>query len=97
LDDLKQKGFIRESVSPWGAPILFLEKKDGGLRLCTDYRDLNNVTIKNKYPPPLIDDLFDQLRNAHVFSKLDLRSGYHQLKVRAEDRENNICVQIWTL
>jgi len=97
LDDLKQKGFIRESVSPWGAPILFSEKKDGGLRLCTDYRDLNNVTIKNKYPLPQIDDLFDQQRNARVFSKLDLRSGYHQLKVRAEDRENNLCVQIWTL
>ena len=87
MDDLKQKGFIRESVSPWGAPILFSEKKDGRLRLCTDYRDLNNVTIKNKYPLPRIDDLFDQLRNACVFSKLDLRSGYHQLKVRADDIE----------
>ena len=92
MDDLKQKGFIRESVSPWGAPILFSEKKDGGLMLCTDYRDLNNVTIKNKYPPPLIDDLFDQLRNAYVFSKLDLRSGYHQLKVRAEDIEKTTFV-----
>jgi len=79
-------------VSPWGAPILFLEKKDGGLRLCTDYRDLNNVTIKNKYPLPRIDDLFDQLRNAYVFSKLDLRSGYHQLKVRAEDIEKTAFV-----
>jgi len=79
-------------VSPWGAPILFSEKKDGGLRLCTDYRDLNNVTIKNKYPLPRIDDLFDQLRNARVFSKLDLRSGYHQLKVRAEDIEKTAFV-----
>jgi hypothetical protein len=92
LDDLKQKGFIRESVSPWGAPILFSEKKDGGLRLCTDYRDLNNVTIKNKYPLPRIDDLFDQLRSARVFSKLDLRAGYHQLKVREEDIEKTAFV-----
>jgi hypothetical protein len=79
-------------VSPWGAPILFSEKKDGGLRLCTDYRDLNNVTIKNKYPLPWIDDLFDQLRSARVFSKLDLRAGYHQLKVREEDIEKTAFV-----
>ena len=79
-------------MSPWGAPILFSKKKDGGLRLCTDYHDLNNVTTKNKYPLPRIDDLFDQLRNAHVFSKLDLRSGYHQLKVRAEDIEKTTFV-----
>jgi hypothetical protein len=72
-------------VSPWGAPVLFVKKKDGTMRLCIDYRELNRVTIKNKYPLPRIDDLFDQLKEASVFSKIDLRSGYHQLKVREED------------
>ena len=80
-----EKGFIRPSHSPWGAPVLFVKKKDGSLRLCVDYRGLNKVTIKNKYPLPRIDDPFDQLAGSRVFSRIDLRSGYHQLKVRAED------------
>mgnify|MGYP004677911297 FL=1 len=77
LEDLLKKGFVRPSISPWGAPVLFVKKKDGSLRLCIDYRELNRVTIKNKYPLPRIDDLFDQLRGAMVFSKIDLRYGYH--------------------
>ena len=85
LTELLEKGFIRPSVSPWGAPVLFVRKKDGSMRLCIDYRKLNQVIIKNKYPLPKIDDLFDQLRNANIFSKIDLRSRYHQLKIRAED------------
>ena len=80
-----EKGFIRPSHSPWGAPVHFVKKKDGSLRLCIDYRGLNKVTIKNKYPLPRIDDLFDQLAGSRVFSRIDLRSGYHQLKVKAED------------
>ena len=79
------KGFIRPSVSPWGAPILFVRKKDGTLRLCIDYRQLNKVTIKNKYPLPRINDLFDQLQGSQVFSKIDLRLGYHQLRVKESD------------
>ncbi|KAL0561497.1 hypothetical protein IC582_001926 [Cucumis melo] len=85
LQELVDKGYIRPSVSPWGAPVLFVKKKDGILRLCIDYRQLNKVTIRNKYPLPRIDDLFDQLRGAVVFSKIDLRSGYHQLRVRESD------------
>ncbi|KAH0738661.1 hypothetical protein KY290_037366 [Solanum tuberosum] len=85
LKDLLEKGFIRPSVSPWGAPVLFVRKKDGSLRMCIDYRQLNKVTIKNKYPLPRIDDLFDQLQGATCFSKIDLRSGYHQLRVRERD------------
>ena len=85
IDELKDTGFIRPSISPWGAPVLFVKKKDGSMRLCIDYRELNQVTIKNRYPLPRIDDLFDQLSSAAVFSKIDLRSGYHQLKVRAQD------------
>ena len=72
LQDLLERGFIRESGSPWGAPVLFVKKKDGSLSLCIDYRGLNNVTIKNKYPLPHINELFDQLQGAVVFSKLDL-------------------------
>ncbi|KAI3736778.1 hypothetical protein L2E82_26765 [Cichorium intybus] len=87
LQELLDKGFIRPSSSPWGAPILFVKKKDGSMRMCIDYRDLNKVTIKNRYPLPRIDDLFDQLQGAGYFSKIDLRSGYHQLKVRDEDVE----------
>jgi hypothetical protein len=85
IRELLEKGFIRPSSSPWGAPVIFVPKKDGTQRLCVDYRALNVVTIKNKYPLPKIDDLFDQLRGACVFSKIDLRSGYHQLKVRECD------------
>ena len=82
VDEMESKGFIRSSVSPWGAPVLFVKKKDGSLRLCIDYRELNSVTIKNKYPLPRIDDMFDQLKGAVVFSKIDLRSGYHQLRIK---------------
>ena len=85
LHELLDKGFIRPSVSPWGAPILFVKKKDGYMRLCIDYRELNKVTARNKYPLPRIDDLFDQLQGACVFSNIDLWSGYHQLRVRWED------------
>jgi hypothetical protein len=77
LDSLLKKGFIRLSASPWGSPALFMPKKDGTQRLCVDYRALNAVTIKNKYPLPRIDDLMDQLRQAKFYSKIDLRSGYH--------------------
>ena len=79
------KGFVKPSTSPWGAPVLFVKKKDGSLRLCIDYRELNKVTIRNQYPLPRIDDLFDQLQGARVFLKIDLRSGYHQLKIWSED------------
>jgi Reverse transcriptase (RNA-dependent DNA polymerase). len=85
LEELKEKGYIRPSTSPWGAPVIFVEKKDKTKRMCVDYRALNEVTIKNKYPLPRIDDLFDQLKGATVFSKIDLRSGYHQLRIREED------------
>ena len=85
LQELLEKGFIRPSVSPWGAPVLFVKKKDGTLRLCIDYRQLNKLTIKNKYPLPRIDDLFDQLKGASIFSRVDLRSGYHQLKIKDAD------------
>ncbi|KAJ9567039.1 hypothetical protein OSB04_003005 [Centaurea solstitialis] len=84
LQELLDKGFIRPSASPWGAPVLFVKKKDGSFRMCIDYRELNKVTIKNKYPLPRIDDLFDQLQGASYFSKIDLRSGYHQLKSEEE-------------
>jgi hypothetical protein len=85
IKELLEKGFIHPSSSPWGAPVISVPKKDGTQRLCVDYRALNEVTVKNKYPLPRIDDLFDQLRGACVFSKIDLRSGYHQLKVRECD------------
>ncbi|KAI3673781.1 hypothetical protein L6452_39911 [Arctium lappa] len=85
LQDLLEKGFVRPSSSPWGAPVLFVKKKDGTMRMCIDYRELNKVTVKNKYPLPRIDDLFDQLQGAGCFSKIDLRSGYHQVKVKEED------------
>lgn len=87
LQDLLDKGFIRPSTSPWGAPVLLVKKKDRTLRLYIDYQELNKVTIKNKYPLPYIDDLFDQLQGSQVFSKIDLRSKYHQLKVKVEDVE----------
>ena len=89
LQELQGKGFIRPSTSPWGAPVLFVKKKNGKLRLCVDYRKLNRVTVKNKYPLPRIEDLFDQLNGACYFSKIDLRSGYHQLRVRDSDIPKN--------
>jgi hypothetical protein len=79
------KGLIRPSASPWGSHVLFVDKREGTIRLCVDYRKLNEVTIKNKYPLPKIEDLFDQLNGAKVFSKIDLRTGYHQLKVQESD------------
>jgi hypothetical protein len=85
LNELMDKGFIHPSSSPWGCPALFVKKKDQSLRLCVDYRPLNVVTIKNKYPLPRINILFDQLADAKVFSKVYLRSGYHQIKIRPED------------
>jgi len=90
LGELQQSGFIRLSSSPWGAPVLFLKKKDGSIRMCVDYRALNEVTIKNKYPLPRIDDLFDQLKGAKYFSKIDLRSGYHQLKIKESDNQKRL-------
>ena len=85
IQELLGKGFIRPSTSPWGAPVLFVKKKDKTLRLCIDYRQLNRATIKNRYPLPRIDDLFDQLRGARIYSKIDLRTGYHRLKGREAD------------
>ncbi|KAL4013739.1 hypothetical protein IC575_025922 [Cucumis melo] len=97
LQELLDKGFIRPSVSPWGAPVLFVKKKDGSMRLCIDYRELNKVTVKNRYPLPRIDDLLDQLQGATVFSKIDLRSGYHQLRIKDEDVPKTRFRPIWTL
>jgi hypothetical protein len=88
IDELLEKGYIRPSTSPWASLVLFVEKKDGTKRMCIDYRSLNEVTIKNKYPLPRIEDLFDQLRGASVFSKIDLRSGYHQIRIRPSDIPN---------
>ena len=85
LQELLDMGFIRPSYSPWGAPVLFVKKKEGSLRMCIDYRELNKLTVKNRYPLPRIDDLFDQLQGKTVFSKIDLRSGYHQLRIKEED------------
>ena len=85
IEDLLGKQFIRPSTSPWGAPMLLVKKKDGSSRLCVDYRQLNKMTIKNKYPLPRIDDLIDQLHGSSVFSKIDLRSRYHQILVKEDD------------
>ncbi|GJR84525.1 putative reverse transcriptase domain-containing protein [Tanacetum coccineum] len=85
LQELSEKGFIRPSSSPWGAPILFVKKNDGSFRMCIDYRELNKLTVKNRYPLPRIDDLFDQLKGSSIYSKIDLRSGYHQLRIREQD------------
>jgi hypothetical protein len=85
LTELQEAGYIHPSSSPWGAPVLFVQKKDGSQRMCVDYRSLNDVTVKNKYPLPRIEDLFDQMRGARVFSKIDLRSGYHQMRIRPSD------------
>jgi hypothetical protein len=81
IEELLEKGFIRLSSSPWAAPVLFVSKKDGSRRMCVHYGSLNEVTIKNKYPLPRIEDLFDQMKGAKIFLKIDLRSGYHQLKI----------------
>ncbi|GJY96740.1 putative reverse transcriptase domain-containing protein [Tanacetum coccineum] len=88
LQELADRGFIRPSTSPWGATVLFVKKKDESFRMCIDYRELNKLTIKNRYPLPRIDDLFDQLHGLSVYSKIDLRSGYHQLRVRDKDIPN---------
>ncbi|GJY56599.1 putative reverse transcriptase domain-containing protein [Tanacetum coccineum] len=85
LQELSDKGFIRPSSSPWGAPVLFVKKTDGSFRMCIDYLELNKLTVKNHYPLPRIDDLFDQLQGSSIYSKIDLRSGYHHLKVREQD------------
>ncbi|GJY08973.1 putative nucleotidyltransferase, ribonuclease H [Tanacetum coccineum] len=85
LKELLDKGFIRPSLSPWGALVLFVKKKDGSFRMCIDYRELNKLTIKNRYPLPRIDDLFNQLQGSQFFSKINLRSGYHQLRVHEDD------------
>ncbi|GJZ69248.1 putative reverse transcriptase domain-containing protein [Tanacetum coccineum] len=85
FDVVIDRGFIRPSTSPWGVPVLFVKKKDGSFRMCIDYRELNKLNVKNRYPLPRIDDLFDQLQGLSVYSKIDLRSGYHQLRVRDED------------
>ncbi|GJU51729.1 putative reverse transcriptase domain-containing protein [Tanacetum coccineum] len=85
LQELANRGFIRPSTSPWGALVLFVKKKDGSFRMCIDYRELNKLTVKNRYPLPRIDDLFDQLQGSSVYSNIDLRLGYHQLRVRDED------------
>jgi hypothetical protein len=101
LNELLDKGYIHPSSSPWGCPALFVNKKDQTLRLCVDYRPLNVVTVKNKYTLPRIDILFDQLAGARVFSKVDLRSGYHQIKIRPEDVPKTSfstrygCTSIW--
>ncbi|GKD99667.1 putative reverse transcriptase domain-containing protein [Tanacetum coccineum] len=84
LKELSDKGFIRPSSSPWGAPVLFVKKKDGLFQMCIDYRELNKLTVNNRYPLPRIDDLFDQLQGSSIYSKIDIRSGYHQLRVRKE-------------
>ena len=82
LQELLDNGFVRPNVSPWGTPVLFVKKKDGTLRMCIDYRQINKVIVKNKYPLPRIEDLFYQLKGAGVFLKIDLRSGYYQLRVK---------------
>jgi hypothetical protein len=85
LEELLKKGYIRPSVSPWSVQVLFMKKNDGTLILCIDFRQLNKVTMNNKYPLPRIDDMFDQLRGASIFSKIDLRFGYHQVRIKEKD------------
>ena len=87
ITKLLEQGFIEPSSSPWGAPILFIAKKDGTLRMCIDYRALNKVTLKDRYPLPRIDDIFDQLRDARYFSSIDLQQGYHQVLISESDVE----------
>ena len=90
LPKLLEKGFIRPSVSTWGAPVLFIKKKDGTLQQCIDYRQLNKLTVKNKYLLPRIDDLFDQLKGASIFSEIDLQSGYHWLRIKDVDTHKTV-------
>jgi hypothetical protein len=97
IKELLEKGFIRHTSSPWGVPVIFVPKKDGTQRLCMGYRALNEVTIKNKYPLPRIDDMFDQLRGACMFSKIYLQSGYHQLKIWECDIPKTIFVSRYGL
>jgi hypothetical protein len=85
LEEIMNKGYIHPSVSPWVAPVLFVKKKDGTLKLCIDFRQRNKVTLKNKFHFPRMDDLFDQLKDAKIFSKIDLKSGYHQVRIKEED------------
>jgi hypothetical protein len=90
LEELLKKGYICPSVSPWGAPVLFVRNKYGTLRLCIDFRQLNKVTVKRRYPLTRIDDLFDQLKDAKIFSKIDIRLGYHQVRIKEEDISKTI-------
>ena len=96
LQELLNKGMMRPNVSPWGTPMLFVKKKDGSMRLCTEYRELNKLTIKNRYPLSRIDDSFDQLEGVVHFLKIDLRMGYHQLKIKTGDKYR-ISHEVWTL
>jgi hypothetical protein len=89
LEELLKKGYIQPSVSPWGAPFLFVKKKDGALGIFIDFKKLNKVTVKNMYHFPRIDDLFDQLRGTQIFSKIDLRSGFHQVRIKEKDIGKN--------
>jgi hypothetical protein len=88
LEELMKKVHVCSSVSPWGALVLFMKKNDGTLRLCIEFMQLNKVTLKNKYPLPRTDDLFDQLKDAKIFSKIDMESGYHQVRIKVEDISN---------
>jgi hypothetical protein len=97
LKELLDLGLIRPRVSSWGTPVIFIRKKDGSWRLCIDYRQLNKATIKNQYPLPRIDDLFDQMKGATVFSKIDLRSGYHQLRIKEDEVLRPFLRRDWTL
>ena len=87
MQELLERGFIRPSTSPFGAPILFVPKKDGGWRLCIDYRALNKITVRNEHPLPRIDEMFEQLHGSVIFSKLDLASGYHQIRMHDDSIE----------
>ncbi len=91
LEELLAKGYIKPSKSPYGAPVLFVHKKDETLRMCVDYRALNKATVKNRYPLPRIDDLFDRFSGAKVFSRIDLRSGYYQIRIKEGDEEKTAC------